>query len=79
VGYAFDEEETLSGVMCIAAPIRDYTNSVIASVSACGSVEQFPPRGLEDLITRVKNCANMISTSLGYQLAFVQAIDKTSY
>ncbi len=35
-GYARDREEFLSGVACIAAPIRDHTNQPVAGISISG-------------------------------------------
>lgn len=32
-GYAFDNEEYVRGVCCLAAPVRDYTNKVCAALS----------------------------------------------
>jgi DNA-binding IclR family transcriptional regulator len=73
-GYAVDMEETVSGVMCIAAPIRDYTNAVVASLSICSPVERCPSVRCPDLIARVKRQADIISANLGYQPTFAEVV-----
>jgi DNA-binding IclR family transcriptional regulator len=35
-GYAVDDEESHPGVMCFAAPVRDYTETVVAALSLSG-------------------------------------------
>ena len=36
-GFAIDNEECEVGAKCIAAPIRDYTNQVVAAASISGT------------------------------------------
>lgn len=36
LGYAVDSQEFFEGVMCVAAPVRDYTGDVVASISVTG-------------------------------------------
>ncbi len=66
-GYAIDCEELESEVMCIAAPIRDYTSKVVAGISISGPVQRM---GLErlhnELATLTKEAALEISQRLGY-------------
>jgi len=68
-GYALDEGETFNGTICCAAPIRDYSNTVMASVSVMTSLEHFPARRHAELIKHVKGLAEKISYDLGYQPA----------
>ena len=65
-GYATEVEETADGVICFAAPIRDYSRAVVASISICTSVERCPLEKYPEFITRIKKQADIISTNLGY-------------
>jgi IclR family transcriptional regulator, KDG regulon repressor len=63
-GYAIDDEERAPGIMCFAAPLRDYTGRVAASISVSG------PRGhmVENqptVLARLMDGANRISVRLG--------------
>lgn len=66
-GYAVDNEESHPGVLCFAAPVRDYTESAIAAVSLSG----IKGAGLgfdspdDRAGTEVTLAANKISTALG--------------
>ncbi len=50
-GYALDIEEVELGLVCIAIPIKNQTNEVIASISASGPLSRF----------RLENVANYIT------------------
>jgi IclR family transcriptional regulator, KDG regulon repressor len=65
-GYAMEIEETATSVICFAAPIRDYSTAVIASISICTSVERCPVDRHQEFITKVKRQADIISANLGY-------------
>jgi IclR family transcriptional regulator, KDG regulon repressor len=67
-GYAVEVEETADGVICFAAPIRDYSRVVIASISICTSVERCPLEKYPEFITKIKRQADTISTNLGYHI-----------
>ena len=65
-GYAMDNGEIESGLICIGAPIYDLSRRVIASVSVSGpdyrmSADQ------EEMIKEVKRTAANISRVLGYR------------
>ncbi len=67
-GYAFDNGEIEEGLICIAAPIRDMNNDVIAAVSVSGP----DYRMQEDqtfMINEVCTAARSISRLLGYTKA----------
>ncbi len=62
--YAVDDEERAAGMMCFAAPLRDYTGRVVASISVSG------PRGqmVENqapVVARLTDGATRISVRLG--------------
>jgi len=65
-GYAEDHEETLVGVACIAAPIRDKSGTVIAALSLTGSRARMEEQGWEEIVKHVKTAAMQISSALGY-------------
>ncbi len=66
-GYAVDDLENEPGVRCVAAPIYDYTGSIVAAVSISG-VEANMPIDLiaGDYSRLVKEAALNISRQMGY-------------
>ncbi|MEW6105443.1 MAG: IclR family transcriptional regulator [Bacillota bacterium] len=76
-GYAIDDEEIMDGLRCVAAPIRNYTGSVIAAISVSGPVSRMPLNQLPQIAKEVIDTANRISYRLGWnpdrhQAAFPQ-------
>lgn len=65
-GFAIDNEECEVGAKCIAAPIRDYTNQVVAAVSISGPSARLSEERLDDLVIVVKETASKISKEIGY-------------
>ena len=65
-GYAMDREERRKGVVCIAAPICERSESVVAGLSVSGSVERMTKRFCEATARRVVEAANRISFRLGF-------------
>ncbi len=64
---AVDNEELEEGVCCIAAPVRDYSHRVVASVGLSGPVSRFgADRIREELVPLVKEAGVKISQRLGY-------------
>lgn len=66
LGYATDNEECELGVRCIAAPIRDYSGTVVAAISSSGPVGRMTMERLERIAPRMKRAADQISRQLGY-------------
>jgi len=65
VGVAYDREEALVGLSCVAAPIYDFTGEVIAALSISLPTVRFLPA--ESCLTKaVKEATSEISQSLGY-------------
>lgn len=64
-GYAVDREEIEAGLMCIAAPIRDYTGTTVAAISMAGPVQRVAPHE-ERYGRRMLQAAGEISLALGY-------------
>lgn len=65
LGYAFDREENELGICCVAAPIRDAADNVVAAVSLSGAVIYLPPERLTALAAGVVACADAITHELG--------------
>ncbi len=66
-GFAGDNEECEVGAKCIAAPIRDYTNQVVAAVSISGPSARLSDERLNELAEVIKDAAYKISEKIGYQ------------
>ena len=72
LGYAVDNEEFESGVGCIAAPVKDYSHKVMASVGLSGPVSRFSLERIEkELAPLVKEAAAKLSERLGYEIGIV--------
>ncbi|WP_394233956.1 IclR family transcriptional regulator [Niallia oryzisoli] len=65
-GYAVDMEEHSLGVASVAAPIRDYTNRVIAAVNIVGPIQRVNSKTIPLLSKHVKSIAESISQEMGY-------------
>jgi DNA-binding IclR family transcriptional regulator len=64
-GYAVDREEVELGLMCLAAPVRDYRGATVAAVSMAGPIERMQPFE-ERYGRRIAAAALEISLALGY-------------
>jgi len=63
-GYSIDDEEIEEGLFCVAAPIMDKSNQIIAAVSI--SIPKYRVENrLEELINLVKKTGEQISTEMG--------------
>lgn len=65
-GYAIDNGEVEAGLICIAAPIRDRSQRVIAAVSVAGPAFRMEC-DMDFMISEVKKTAGSVSTLLGYR------------
>jgi DNA-binding IclR family transcriptional regulator len=65
-GYAVDDREHQPDVRCVAAPIRNYTGRVIASMSVSGPATRIPKERIPGLAVRVREVAAKLSARLGY-------------
>jgi len=63
-GYAIDDGEYESGVVCLAAPIYDYERKVVASVGISGPRERMEPQ-LKSFIEATKKTGEDASILLG--------------
>jgi IclR family transcriptional regulator, KDG regulon repressor len=65
-GIAVDREEHESGIICAAAPIRDYKNEVYASISITSITQRMTLEQLLALKEKLVTAADAISRKLGY-------------
>ena len=65
-GYAFDNEEAEAGLICIAAPIRDHSGKVIASIGVSGPTFRLSKRKVPLLSQLVSREATSLSMKLGF-------------
>lgn len=66
-GYCFSDGEYLKDIVSIAAPIKDYTGNVVASVTVVGLAERIHRQDRMMLIRRVQRAGKEISELLGYR------------
>jgi len=66
-GYALDNEEFEEGLRCVAAPIRDHAQTVIASLGIAGPAARLEPVKLPALIKRAREAADAVSAALGHK------------
>jgi IclR family KDG regulon transcriptional repressor len=66
-GYAVDNEEIIPDVSCIAAPIYDINENVIASISISGHKDKFTNNFIKEYSEKLISSAQSISSHLGYQ------------
>ena len=66
LGYAIDDEEIEMGLRCIAAPIRDHSSNVIASISIAGPTQRITKKRLISFAQEIICTAENISQRLGF-------------
>jgi DNA-binding IclR family transcriptional regulator len=64
-GVAFDDEEHIEGIRCIAAPVRIYNGQVIASLCAVGPKSRMTKQRLRELKAPILELAADLSARLG--------------
>ncbi len=66
-GYAIDDSEHQVWVRCVAAPVRNSSGHVFASVSVTGPADRMTDTKIASLAPLVVQTANAISRQIGYQ------------
>jgi len=66
-GYALDDEENEVGLRCIAAPVRDYSQKIIAAISVSAPVMRMNGEMVPKVAEMVKETANKISYQMGFR------------
>lgn len=65
VGVAFDDEERLDGLRCVAAPVLNNTDDVIGAISVSGPTHRFHgDRFRDELSQKVLEVANVIELNV---------------
>lgn len=67
-GHAFDNEESVMGLRCVAAPIFDDRNRVTAAISASGPAAEFNNETIPELLREIKKTAEVISGRRGHNI-----------
>jgi DNA-binding IclR family transcriptional regulator len=65
-GYALDEQETVLGARCVAAPVMDRSGKVAAAISVSGPTTRITRERIQSIAGTVLEGARAISMSLGY-------------
>jgi DNA-binding IclR family transcriptional regulator len=65
-GYAIDEEERTVGTVCVGAPVRDFTGTVIAAISVTGPADELRSDRRREATEQVVTHAQMVSRKLGH-------------
>jgi DNA-binding IclR family transcriptional regulator len=73
-GVAVDVETTFKGITGVAAPVRNYTGKVIASIGIAFISSTVDSKGLKEIVKEAKGTALTISTELGYLEKSKQAV-----
>ena len=67
-GYAIDDSEHEIWVRCVAAPIRNPSGHVFASLSVTGAAERMTHERLAQMAPLVVQTADSVSRQLGHAL-----------
>ncbi len=73
-GYAIDDEEIEVGLRCVAAPIRDHSARVVASISVAAPVQRMSKKLVQLTVPSVVAAAENISRRLGYMPSLSNAM-----
>ncbi|MGE5253548.1 MAG: IclR family transcriptional regulator [Planctomycetaceae bacterium] len=65
-GFALDNEEHISGIRCIATPVRDHSGDVRASLCVVGPANHLPRRRLAEIRPVLAAVAAGLSARLGH-------------
>ena len=66
-GYAIDDEESEEGMRCVAAPVRDISGKVIASVGLVGPTQRLTKKDLRSMASEVVATGEAVSFRLGWR------------
>lgn len=69
IGYAMDNEEELSGVICVGAPVFNYTGYPCGAIWISGPKDRLSKEVIKESALCIKDVARSISLELGYSKA----------
>ncbi|NOY75732.1 MAG: IclR family transcriptional regulator [Kiritimatiellaeota bacterium] len=65
-GVAYDNEEYSRGVFCVGSPVFDSDGKIVGGVGLTGLTSRFNPENAPELEKKVLECAERVSSGLGY-------------
>lgn len=66
-GVAFDNEEHIKGIRCLAAPVRDYSGETRAALCVVGPKDNLLPKRMRELQNDLLTIADALSARLGFK------------
>ncbi|MEZ0119538.1 UNVERIFIED_ORG: glyoxylate carboligase [Heyndrickxia coagulans] len=72
-GYAIDDEEIELGLKCVAAPIFNHDETVVAAISCAAPKARMGEERMPQVIEEIKQAAQKISESIGYKRGMISA------
>lgn len=64
-GWACDNQEDAEGVICLAAPVLNFNNQIIAAVSISGIISQYQSKPIEQQVPILKKYVSLLSNEIG--------------
>lgn len=65
-GWSIDDEEREENIMCIGAPVKDYTGEVVAAISVSWPLFRFNKDNFNKAVAKITESAKELSRILGY-------------
>jgi len=66
-GYAVDDEEVFTGIRCLAAPVQNASNEMVAAIGITGATTRFTTTRFPTMARQVSAAASAVSRSLGHR------------
>ena len=66
-GWAFDDQEDIANIRCVAAPVLDAQGHVVAALSAVGTILDIAADRFEPLARQIGETARELSRQLGHR------------
>ncbi|MGM0397206.1 MAG: IclR family transcriptional regulator [Bacillota bacterium] len=66
-GFSMDDEEVSPGLTCIAMPVRNYDNEIVAAISVSGASIRQTYSKIDDIKIGLKDATEKLSYFLGWQ------------
>ena len=76
-GYVVDDEESFIGLRCVAAPVRNAHNAIVAAVSISGPRTEIGVNTLPEFGAMVMAAARGISARIGQRIHEIPGVDAT--